>query len=65
MPATIIDRRQARCPADRATRPLLAPENDRICEKVVAPTMMNRIMPEIASRAAQRRAAGCCSVSAR
>jgi hypothetical protein len=28
-------------------RPLLAPENDRICEKVVAPTMMNRIIPEM------------------
>ena len=25
------------------------PENDRICENVVAPTMMNRIMPEMAA----------------
>ena len=31
------------------TSPLLAPENDRICAKVVAPTMMNRIIPEIAA----------------
>ena len=28
------------------TSPLLAPENDRICENVVAPTMMNRIIPD-------------------
>ena len=30
-----------------STTPLLAPENDRICEKVVAPRMMNRIIPEM------------------
>ena len=30
------------------TRPLVAPENDRICEKVVAPRMMNRMTPEMA-----------------
>ena len=47
-----------------STRPLLAPENDRICEKVVAPTMMNRIIPEIAAvpRSAFNRF---CTVSAR
>ena len=45
-------------------RPLLAPENDRIWEKVVAPTMMKRIIPEIAAvpRSALTRF---CSVSAR
>src|SRR5713226_1020960 len=36
-------------PAITSTSPLLAPENDRICENVVAPTMMNRIMPEMAA----------------
>ena len=25
----------------------MRPEKDRICENVVAPTMMNRIMPEM------------------
>ena len=34
-------------PVMSSTRPLLAPENDRICAKVVAPRMMNKIMPEI------------------
>ena len=34
-------------PVIHCTKPLLAPENDRICENVVAPTMMNKIMPEM------------------
>ncbi len=42
-------------PEMSSTSPLLAPENDRICEKVVAPRMMKRISPEIA--AVPRRAA--------
>ena len=46
------------------TMPSVAPEKLRICEKVVAPRMMNRIMPEIAAvpRSARISAA---SVSAR
>ena len=49
MPA--IDRQGGQALAeDRLTRcPSVAPENDRICEKVVAPTMMNRIIAEIAA----------------
>src|SRR5512138_981286 len=35
------------CPVIASTSPLLAPENDRICAKVVAPRMMNRIIAEI------------------
>ena len=34
--------------------PSVAPEKLRICENVVAPRMMNRIMAEIVDRAAQR-----------
>ena len=36
-------------PCTSATMPLVAPENDRICENVVAPMMMNRMMPVIAA----------------
>ena len=36
-------------PVIACDRPLDAPENDRICAKVVAPTMMNRIIAEIAT----------------
>ena len=36
------------CATMSNTMPLLAPENDKICENVVAPTMTNKIMPEIA-----------------
>ena len=36
-------------PWTSATRPLVAPENARICENVVAPMMMNRMMPEMAA----------------
>ena len=32
-------------PVIHCTKPLLAPEKERICENVVAPTMMNKIMP--------------------
>ena len=47
-----------------STIPLLAPEKDRICEKVIAPTMMNRIIPEMLAvpRSASTRF---CKVSAR
>ncbi len=34
-------------PVIAETRPLEAPEKLRICEKVVAPTMMKRIIPEM------------------
>src|SRR5437899_1413765 len=35
------------CPVIACTKPLLAPENDRICANVVAPRMMKRIIAEI------------------
>ena len=35
-------------PVIACARPLEAPENERICAKVVAPTMMKRIIAEIA-----------------
>ena len=46
MPTTImsVDRPW---PVMYCTMPPLAPENDKICAKVVAPRMMNRIMPEM------------------
>src|SRR5262249_34566063 len=39
-----------------STTPVLAPENDRICEKVIGPRMVNRIIPGVA--AVPRRALG-------
>ena len=45
--------------------PSVAPEKLRICENVVAPRMMNRIMPEIATVPRQRLASALSSVSAR
>ena len=50
--SSIIPARTARrgsCwPRIAETMPSVAPEKLRICENVVAPRMMNRIMPEIA-----------------
>ena len=48
MPAMIADEESPK-PSNWPTSPLLAPENDRICANVVAPTMMNRMMVEIAT----------------
>jgi len=36
-------------PVIACARPFEAPENERICAKVVAPTMMKRIIAEIAT----------------
>ena len=48
-PATTAIGAQAEAERSARPAPLLAPENDRICEKVVAPRMMNRMMVEIAT----------------
>ena len=37
------------CPETSATMPLVAPEKLSTCEKVVAPRMMNRIVPDTAT----------------
>ena len=53
MPASIANGDRP-CPKMLETMPSVAPEKLRICENVVAPRMMNRIIAEIVDRAAQR-----------